>query len=84
MISHCTAKSYCYAKPPFNLWAWIYCCDFLALGWQYQKSPPTIQCLIEQALTQVTKLERKDLCVVGASRTDAGVHAWGQVRLLVH
>ncbi|XP_074383093.1 uncharacterized protein LOC141724745 [Apium graveolens] len=48
-------------------------------GWQYQKSPPTIQCLIEQALTQVTKLERKDLCVVGASRTDAGVHAWGQV-----
>ncbi|XP_063937441.1 uncharacterized protein LOC108196544 isoform X2 [Daucus carota subsp. sativus] len=48
-------------------------------GWQYQKSPPTIQCLIEQALTQVTKLERKDLCLVGASRTDAGVHAWGQV-----
>lgn len=48
-------------------------------GWQYQKSPPTIQCLVEQALTQVTKLERKDLCLVGASRTDAGVHAWGQV-----
>lgn len=48
-------------------------------GWQYQASPPTIQCIVEQALTRVTKLERKDLCLVGASRTDTGVHAWGQV-----
>ncbi|CAL9781037.1 unnamed protein product [Musa acuminata subsp. burmannicoides] len=48
-------------------------------GWQYQQSPPTIQCLIENALTCITKLDRKDLCLVGASRTDAGVHAWGQV-----
>ncbi|GAB4859007.1 hypothetical protein Ancab_010478 [Ancistrocladus abbreviatus] len=48
-------------------------------GWQYQASPPTIQCLVEKALTKVTKLEREDLRLVGASRTDAGVHAWGQV-----
>lgn len=48
-------------------------------GWQYQPSTPTIQCILEQALTQVTKLERKDLCLVGASRTDTGVHALGQV-----
>lgn len=49
------------------------------LGWQYQRSPPTIQCLIEEALTGATRLERKDLHLVGASRTDTGVHAWGQV-----
>lgn len=48
-------------------------------GWQYQQSPPTIQCTLENALIQATKLERKDLQLVGASRTDAGVHAWGQV-----
>ncbi|KAB1206186.1 tRNA pseudouridine synthase A 1 [Morella rubra] len=48
-------------------------------GWQYQQSPPTIQCIVENALTRATKLERKDLHLVGASRTDAGVHAWGQV-----
>ncbi|KAI3696564.1 hypothetical protein L6452_28933 [Arctium lappa] len=48
-------------------------------GWQYQPSTPTIQCILEQALTRVTKLERKDLCLVGASRTDTGVHALGQV-----
>lgn len=48
-------------------------------GWQYQESPPTIQCLIEKALARFTKLDRKQLCLVGASRTDAGVHAWGQV-----
>ncbi|KAL8167373.1 hypothetical protein V2J09_008872 [Rumex salicifolius] len=48
-------------------------------GWQYQASPPTIQCFIENALTKITKLERKDLHLVGASRTDTGVHAWGQV-----
>lgn len=48
-------------------------------GWQYQESPPTVQCAVEKALTRATKLQRKDLCLVGASRTDAGVHAWGQV-----
>ena len=48
-------------------------------GWQYQQSPPTIQCIVEKALTQATKLEREDLLLVGASRTDKGVHALGQV-----
>ncbi|KAI4369479.1 hypothetical protein MLD38_017916 [Melastoma candidum] len=48
-------------------------------GWQYQRSPPTVQCFLEKALMQVTKVERDNLCLVGAGRTDAGVHAWGQV-----
>ncbi|KAL8064718.1 hypothetical protein ABFS82_01G108600 [Erythranthe guttata] len=48
-------------------------------GWQYQQSIPTVQCKVEEALTRITKLERKHLCLVGAGRTDAGVHAWGQV-----
>ncbi|KAL8552884.1 hypothetical protein ACS0TY_001532 [Phlomoides rotata] len=48
-------------------------------GWQYQQSTPTVQCIVEKALTRITKVERDHLCVVGASRTDAGVHAWGQV-----
>ncbi|OVA16643.1 Pseudouridine synthase I [Macleaya cordata] len=48
-------------------------------GWQYQQSPPTVQCIVEKALIRATKLDRKELCLVGASRTDTGVHAWGQV-----
>ncbi|XP_058203196.1 uncharacterized protein LOC131317630 isoform X7 [Rhododendron vialii] len=48
-------------------------------GWQYQPSPPTIQSIVEKALTQITKQERRDLHLVGASRTDSGVHAWGQI-----
>ncbi|KAJ6725477.1 TRNA PSEUDOURIDINE SYNTHASE-LIKE 1 [Salix purpurea] len=48
-------------------------------GWQFQQTPPTIQCILEKALTRATKLERKDLHLVGASRTDGGVHAWGQL-----
>lgn len=55
--------------------------DLVFSGWQYQQSPPTIQCILEKALIHVTKLERKDLCLVGASRTDTGVHALGQVGL---
>ncbi len=52
---------------------------FLLSGWQFQQSPPTIQCIMEKTLIRVTRLERKDLLLVGASRTDTGVHAWGQV-----
>nr|KAJ0210346.1 hypothetical protein LSAT_V11C400163060 [Lactuca sativa] len=40
-------------------------------------------CLLEQALTRVTKLEHKDLCVVGACRTDAGVYALSPVAQFV-
>ncbi|XP_073295527.1 uncharacterized protein [Primulina huaijiensis] len=48
-------------------------------GWQYQQSTPTVQCIVEEALTRTTKLGREELQLVGASRTDAGVHAWCQV-----
>ncbi|CAH9080341.1 unnamed protein product [Cuscuta europaea] len=48
-------------------------------GWQYQPSIPTVQSILERPLTRITKLEHKDLHLVGAGRTDAGVHAWGQV-----
>ncbi|KAH0933936.1 hypothetical protein HID58_011053 [Brassica napus] len=51
----------------------------VSLSWQYQESPPTVQSMLEKALTQITKLQRKELHLVGAGRTDAGVHAWGQV-----
>lgn len=54
------------------------------VGWQYQTSTPTVQCLLEEALIRITKLERDHLCLVGAGRTDAGVHAWGQVSYLIH
>lgn len=46
-------------------------------GWQYQPSIPTIQYFLEDALICITKLDRKKLCLVGAGRTDTGVHAWG-------
>lgn len=45
-------------------------------GWQRQPQKKTIQGSLEQALFQITA-ER--LPVIGAGRTDAGVHALGQV-----
>lgn len=45
-------------------------------GWQIQPGQPTIQGLLSDVLHQLTQ-ER--LTVNGAGRTDAGVHAWGQV-----
>lgn len=69
-------------NPPYSSYKWRLLLSYNGTrfaGWQYQATPPTIQCSLEKALTQFTKLEREDLCVVGASRTDAGVHAWGQV-----
>ncbi len=45
-------------------------------GWQRQKNFPTIQQFIEEAVQPLTK----DLVTIqGAGRTDAGVHALGQV-----
>jgi len=35
--------------------------------------------MLEKALIQITELGRKELQLIGAGRTDAGVHAWGQV-----
>jgi tRNA pseudouridine38-40 synthase len=45
-------------------------------GWQRQPDQPTIQEAIETAIEGVTQLK---VPVIGAGRTDAGVHALGQV-----
>lgn len=46
------------------------------LGWQRQKENPTIQGTIEGILSRITQ---EKISLIGAGRTDAGVHAWGQV-----
>lgn len=48
-------------------------------GWQYQLNADTVQAQVEQALQDLLGQELK---VMGASRTDAGVHARGQVATL--
>ncbi len=45
-------------------------------GWQKQKAKRTVQGEIEKALS---KIFGKEISVTGSSRTDAGVHALGQV-----
>ena len=45
-------------------------------GWQRQKDDRTVQEAIESALAVMT---REPVCVIGSGRTDAGVHALGQV-----
>lgn len=45
-------------------------------GWQRQEDAPSVQARLEQALRA---LEPGDVSVVGAGRTDTGVHATGQV-----
>jgi tRNA pseudouridine38-40 synthase len=46
------------------------------VGWQRQASGTSIQGLLEDALRE---LEGREVTVIGAGRTDAGVHALGQV-----
>src|SRR5262245_60383249 len=46
------------------------------VGWQRQASGVSIQGLLEDALGEI---EEAAVTVVGAGRTDAGVHAVGQV-----
>jgi tRNA pseudouridine38-40 synthase len=46
------------------------------VGWQYQENGRSVQHEIEKALRQVLQ---EDIRVSGAGRTDAGVHARGQV-----
>ena len=46
-------------------------------GWAAQPGRRTVQAELERALSVVLRLER--VSVVVAGRTDAGVHAWGQV-----
>lgn len=48
--------------------------DFV--GWQRQPSGLSIQSVLEDALTD---LDGREVSVIGAGRTDAGVHARGQV-----
>ncbi len=45
-------------------------------GWQRQKNEPTVQQAVEDALSRLTD---SPVRIVGAGRTDAGVHALGQV-----
>ena len=45
-------------------------------GWQRQPGQPTVQGMLADVLRQLTQ-QRVILCAAG--RTDAGVHAWGQV-----
>ncbi|MCA9498035.1 MAG: tRNA pseudouridine(38-40) synthase TruA [Nitrospira sp.] len=45
-------------------------------GWQRQPNQPTIQAALETALTRITQ---QHISVIAAGRTDAGVHARGQV-----
>lgn len=45
-------------------------------GWQRQPGHPTIQAAIEVALNRLTEVSTS---VIAAGRTDAGVHAFGQV-----
>lgn len=47
-------------------------------GWQRQNNGPTVQQHLEESISAITRCETQ---VVGASRTDAGVHATGQVAI---
>src|SRR3954465_13899925 len=46
-------------------------------GWQIQKNAQTVQGEIDRAVRTVT--QRNDFELYGSGRTDAGVHALGQV-----
>ncbi len=46
------------------------------VGWQRQENGPSVQTTLERA---VEKMTGEKVSVYGAGRTDAGVHACGQV-----
>ena len=45
-------------------------------GWQYQADAPSVQGAIEDA---IARFDGQRVTIQGAGRTDAGVHALGQV-----
>jgi tRNA pseudouridine38-40 synthase len=45
-------------------------------GFQYQANAPSVQGVLEQTLDDICQREGR---IIGAGRTDAGVHANGQV-----
>ncbi|KAF0215969.1 MAG: tRNA pseudouridine38-40 [Ignavibacteria bacterium] len=45
-------------------------------GWQKQNGVPTVQEIINNAIEKILK---EKINLIGSGRTDAGVHAWGQV-----
>ena len=46
------------------------------VGWQYQKNGLSIQEILQKAIFQFS---REKVMITGAGRTDAGVHAIGQI-----
>ena len=46
------------------------------VGWQQQENGQSIQSTLQEALF---KLTGENISIFGAGRTDAGVHAYGQV-----
>jgi tRNA pseudouridine38-40 synthase len=53
-------------------------------GWQKQKGAPSVQSALEEAIARFSlhesdEVSREAIAVYGAGRTDAGVHATGQV-----
>ena len=50
--------------------------DVRLLGWQRQASGTSVQGVLEKA---AAALDERAVTVIGAGRTDAGVHALGQV-----
>ncbi len=48
-------------------------------GWQFQPERRTVQGVLREAISKIEDLPLSEIKLIGASRTDAGVHAVGQV-----